>query len=81
MTLIMIAWLEKFLMNKCVFSIMVNDSIADEVQRIYKLKERPLVIRSVPNYWNIDPDVCKEKRKELLSMFKHGGGINISHTS
>ncbi len=79
MTLIMIAWLEKFLMNKCVFSIMVNDSIADEVQRIYKLKERPLVIRSVPNYWNIDPDVCKEKRKELLSMFKHGGDKYISY--
>lgn len=80
LTLVMIAWLEKFLMDKCAFSIMVNDSIADEVQRIYKLKERPLVVRSVPNHWDIDLDVCREKRKELLSMFDSvGGGKYISH--
>ena len=35
-----VAHLERFLMNRCVFSIMVNDSIADEVQRIRSEKHR-----------------------------------------
>ena len=70
----MIGKTEKFLMKRCVLSIMVNDSIADEVQRIHKLKERPLVIRNVPEYWNIDPEICKQTRKELLEQFDIPGG-------
>lgn len=42
-------------MNRCAFSIMVNDSIADEVQRIHRLKDRPVVARNVPSYWELDP--------------------------
>lgn len=68
-----IAHLEKKLMNKCAFSIMVNDSIADEVQKIYKLKKRPIVIRSIPDYWDIDPQKCNEKRKEFRETFKSRG--------
>lgn len=57
---------EKYLMNRCAFSIMVNDSIADEVQKIHKLKNRPVVVRNIPNYWDIDSSICKSKRQELL---------------
>ncbi len=59
--------LEKFLMKKCVFSIMVNDTIADEVMRIHKLKQRPVVIRSTPNKWNIDESECKRVREEIMT--------------
>lgn len=62
--------LERFLIKKCAFSIMVNDSIADEVQRIHQLEQRPIVVRSTPNLWTIDPEACAEKRKELLACMK-----------
>ena len=61
--------LERFLIKRCAFSIMVNDAIADEVQRIHKLKQRPIVVRSTPNYWEIDVSKCREKRSELLKSF------------
>lgn len=59
---------EKFLIKKCAFSIMVNDTIADEVQRIYKLKERPVVVRNIPPYWNVDESICKRRRKEFCEQ-------------
>lgn len=61
---------ERFLMNRCAFSIMVNDAIADEVQQIHGLKQRPIVVRSTPNYWHVDPDVCRRTRKELLGQME-----------
>lgn len=61
---------EKFLMKKCAFSIMVNDSIANEVQKIHKFKERPIVVRNIPNYWNIDDNICFKKRKEICECLK-----------
>ena len=64
---------ERYLMNRCAFSIMVNDSIADEVQRIHKLKERPIVVRSTPDCWEIDESVCQQKKQELLAGFIGGG--------
>jgi len=65
---LIISKLEKFLMNKCAFSIMVNDSIADEVQRIHGLRERPIVVRNIPNYWNIDESVCKKRKMEFCEQ-------------
>jgi glycosyltransferase involved in cell wall biosynthesis len=65
--------LERFLMKKCVFSIMVNDTIADEVQRIHNQKVRPIVVRSIPEYWNIDEVVIKQTRFELL----RGNGLPV----
>jgi len=83
---IFIAKLERFLMSKCEFSIMVNDSIADEVQKIHNLKERPIVVRNIPNYWNIDESVCKKRRQEFCEqlgiptdtfiVMYHGGVIS-----
>lgn len=62
--------LEKFIINRSAFSIMVNDSIADEVQKIYKLKKRPIVVRSTPDYWEIDTAVCRQTRQELMGGTK-----------
>lgn len=63
---------EKKVINSSAFTIVVNDSIADELVKIYNLKERPVVVRNTPSKWNIDPSVCEAKRKELLNMFGEG---------
>jgi glycosyltransferase involved in cell wall biosynthesis len=60
-----ISRLEKFLIKKCAFSIMVNDSIADEVQRIHKLKEKPIIVRNIPAYWDVDEEICKKRKEEF----------------
>ena len=61
-----ITHLERFLIKRCVFSIMVNDSIADEVQKIHKLKQRPVVARNVPPYWPLDPEQIQAVRGQFL---------------
>lgn len=61
---------EAFLMKRCVLNIMVNDTIAEETQRIHGLSEKPLVIRNVCNYWNLDKSVIAERRKEFEDYFK-----------
>ncbi|MEG1061757.1 MAG: glycosyltransferase family 4 protein, partial [Oscillospiraceae bacterium] len=60
--------LERFLIKRCVLSIVVNDSIADEMQKIHKLKNRPLVIRSTPPKWNIDKSIIEQNRNWILSQ-------------
>lgn len=60
--------LEKFLINRSAFSIMVNDSIADEVQKIHKLKDRPIVVRSTPNNWVLNHDEISSKRELLCNQ-------------
>lgn len=62
-----IARLECFLMKRCAFSIMVNDDIADEVQRIHGLKERPIVVRNIPQYWELDAARTARVRWEFLT--------------
>lgn len=61
-----ITHLERFLIKRCAFSIMVNDSIADEVQRIHKLNQRPIVVRSTPEKWELNPEKSKELREQFL---------------
>ncbi|HHU03079.1 MAG TPA: glycosyltransferase family 4 protein [Christensenellaceae bacterium] len=63
-----ITHLEYFLIKRSALTIVVNDSIADELVKIHKLKERPLVIRNIPHYWHIDEAVCNERRKEFLNL-------------
>ncbi len=65
----LIKHVEKFLMKKCVFSIMVNDTIADQVQQIHKLKKRPIVVRSVQPYIEIDTQVTKKQRELFNRQF------------
>lgn len=71
--------LERFLMRRCAFSIMVNDSIADEVQRIHKLEQRPIVVRSTPEKWEIDREVIRHIREELDRHFPETGFLLMRH--
>jgi glycosyltransferase involved in cell wall biosynthesis len=59
--------LERFLIKRCEFSIMVNDSVADEVQKIYRLKQRPIVVRNIPNLWELDYGKIAETRSEICN--------------
>lgn len=82
----LICHMERFLMKRCVFSIMVNDTIADEVQRIHHLDKRPIVVRNVPSYWELDFQKIRTTRAELLKQLRlpketflvmyHGGIMN-----
>ena len=58
--------LERFLIKRCAFSIMVNDSIADRVMEVHKLKKRPLVVRNVSPYLDLDPQTIVARRKNFL---------------
>ena len=70
---------ERKVIRKSVFTIVVNDSIADELVKIYKLKKRPVVVRNIPDRWNINPAVCEETRKVLCKEFREEGYILIYH--
>ncbi len=60
---------EGFLMKRCAFSIMVNDSIADRVQNLHGLRKRPVVVRNIPNYWKIDTYVIEKNREAFLKKY------------
>ena len=85
--------LESFLMRRCVFSIMVNDAIAERVQEIHGLTEKPVVVRNTPQFWVIDERKSAERRADFcrvvgcaagyVSLMYHGGvipdrGIEVS---
>jgi len=57
-------------MGKVSFSLMVNDTIAQEIQKLHHLREKPYVVRNIPPYWNIDEDICLEQRKLLCETLK-----------
>lgn len=63
--------IEKYLIKRCCFSIMVNKTIAKEVQKIYKLKDEPIVARNIPEYLNIDIDKKVKiinKRNDIIKV-------------
>lgn len=68
--------LEGFLIKKCSFVIEVNDYIADEVQQIHKLLQRPIVVRNIPEGWDIDKSICKQIRIDIMKQYVNG---NKSH--
>jgi glycosyltransferase involved in cell wall biosynthesis len=68
LTKFLIVKLERFLLKRTSLSIVVNESIATEMQKLHKLKTKPLVIRNVPNYWKIDESKCKMRRDEYFSQ-------------
>lgn len=75
--------LEKFLCNRTALNLMVNESIAEAVQNLHHLKQKPVSVRNVPQYWSIDEKVCLETRnhlcksyfvpKDALLLMYHGG--------
>ncbi|MEL3901252.1 MAG: glycosyltransferase [Treponema phagedenis] len=72
---------ERFLIKQCVFSIMVNDTIADEVQKLHKLKKRPLVVRNMQDYIEVDESVVKQYRERYNALFhfKQGDFLVLYH--
>jgi len=44
----------------------VNDNIADRVMEVHKLKKRPLVVRNVSPYLDLDPQTIVARRKNFL---------------
>ncbi len=64
--------LEHFLIKRCAFTIIPCDSSADQIQSVHKLEDRPVVIRSTPDYWRIDETIIRQTRRELL------GALGIS---
>ena len=59
--------LERFLMRRCAFTIVVNDSIADEMVRVHSLEERPVVVRSTPYLWQRDDAAARAARESFCS--------------
>ena len=57
--------IEHFLIKRSAFSIMVNDVIADDVQKIHRMKERPVVVRNIPGYWELDQKKIDAIRKSF----------------
>lgn len=66
LTLWWICHLERFLMKRCEFSLMVSDSIADEIQQLHNLKGRPVVVRNTPSYWTLDETKIAQTRQDIL---------------
>ncbi|NLG10988.1 MAG: glycosyltransferase [Coriobacteriaceae bacterium] len=60
--------LEGFLSRRVAFTIAVSDTIADQIQSIHRLKSRPLVVRNIPNYWDLDQPSIESTRQNLLTM-------------
>ncbi len=58
--------LEKFLMKRSAFTVVVNDYIADALVEMYHLKERPVVVRSTPSNWKLDPQRIAQTRAQFL---------------
>ncbi len=60
-------YLEHFLIKRSTFSIMVNDTIADEVQKIHKLKERPVVAKNAAFLWELNQQEIDKTRDMINS--------------
>lgn len=65
-----LSWLvirvERFLIKRCEQSIMVNETIAEAVKKLHKLKETPIVVRNISPNVVIEPEKCSLRKKELL---------------
>jgi glycosyl transferase group 1 family protein len=57
---------EHFMIKRSALTVVVNDSIADEIAKLYKLKERPAVVRNIPMGFDINKTECEKVRERLL---------------
>lgn len=60
--------LEKYLMKKSQFTIMVNESIAEEIRKLYNFSGKIICARNMAEYWNIDHDQILKTRKQILEI-------------
>lgn len=61
---------ERFLIQKAYQTIVVNDSIAGELIKIHHLKQRPVVVRNIPEYYKINDNLCTKVRKTFCQKLK-----------
>lgn len=73
--------IEGFLLKRTDINMMVTDTIADDVQRIYSLQKRPLVIRNIPERAEICEEVIERNRLELCKHLniKENGTVIMIH--
>lgn len=64
-----IKYLERFLIKKTAFTIEVNHYIAEEIQKIHHLKHMPIVVRNIPEKWQVDMQTCQYMRQEIIKAF------------
>jgi glycosyltransferase involved in cell wall biosynthesis len=69
--------LEHFLMQRTSINMVVNDTIADEVQKLHKLKKRPIVIRNFASYWETNEEIIKQRRDEYNALMNIDDGSDI----
>ena len=67
---VIIATLEKSIIKRSEFTITVNRSIAEAMKNDYRLNETPLIVRNIANYWNINSQTNKQKRKAIFDALK-----------
>lgn len=70
---------EHFIINKSTMTIVVNKSIADELTRIHHLDTPPIIVRNIPDNWNIDEKEIRKKRKELNKNFENNSYLVLYH--
>lgn len=55
---------ERFLIQRCAFSIMINESIAQAVQADYHMSLPIVIAKSTPGYWHLDEGETARIRRE-----------------
>lgn len=70
-----ISIIERFLIKKCVFSIIVNDSIAKQMEKDYKLNFPKVIARNIPIQRSLDLELTKAVRRNWIKK------LNISEDS
>lgn len=61
---------EKFVVKRVDETIVVSDSIAQEIKKIYKLDKAPCVVRNIPEKWDVDKEEIRERSAELKARMK-----------
>ena len=59
--------------------IVVSDSIAREVQKTYSLREKPAVVRNIPEKWSVDKKIIKDNRDRLLKSMPGATSLIAYH--
>lgn len=62
--------LEGFLIKRCCLTIMINENIANEVAKIHNYEYPRVVIRSTPQYWNLDHAVSEKMHTEFCEKLQ-----------
>ena len=71
--------IEGYLIKRSEFTVVVGDSIAKELQRIYKMVEAPLVVRNTPNHLEIDKTKSEIYHKKMLEDLNANSPEELEH--